>query len=64
MPRLAATMAAAQQAGAVWLDCVKRTGAGAQTQIHFVGDGAAWIIEQAQQRFGEQGRYLLDFYHV
>jgi hypothetical protein len=63
-PRLAATMEEAQQAGAVWLDCVKRAGAGAQTQIHCVGDGAAWIIEQAQQRFGEQGSYLIDFYHV
>jgi hypothetical protein len=63
-PRFAATMAAAPQAGAVWLDCVKRAGAGAQTQIHCVGDGAAWIIEQAQQRFGEQGSYLIDFYHV
>jgi Uncharacterised protein family (UPF0236) len=63
-PRFAATMAEAQQAGAVWLDCVKRAGAGAQTQIHCVGDGAAWIIEQAQQRFGEQGSYLIDFYHV
>lgn len=63
-PRFAATMAAAEEAGAVWLDCVKRAGAGAQTQIHCVGDGAAWIIEQAQQRFGKQGRYLIDFYHV
>ena len=63
-PRFAATMAEAQQAGAVWLDCVKRAGAGTQTQIHCVGDGAAWIIEQAEQRFGEQGSYLIDFYHV
>jgi len=63
-PRFAATMAEAQEAGAVWLDCVKRAGAGTQTQIHCVGDGAAWIIEQAQARFGEQGSYLIDFYHV
>lgn len=63
-PRFAATMTEAQQAGAVWLDCVKRAGAGAQTQIHCVGDAAAWIIEQAAQRFGEQGSYLIDFYHV
>jgi len=63
-PRFAATMAEAEEAGAVWLDCVKRAGAGAQTQIHCVGDGAAWIIEQARQRFGQQGRYLIDFYHV
>lgn len=63
-PRFAASMEAAPQAGAVWLDCVKRAGAGAKTQIHCVGDGAAWIIEQARQRFGGQASYLLDFYHV
>lgn len=63
-PRFAATMEEARQSGAVWLDCVKRAGAGLRTQIHCLGDGAAWIIEQAQQRFGQQGTYLLDFYHV
>jgi hypothetical protein len=63
-PRLAATMQEAQQAGAVWLDCVKRAGAGAKTKIHCVGDAAPWIIEQARQRFGEQASYLIDFYHV
>lgn len=63
-PRLAATMAEAQQAGAVWLDCLKRAGGGSKTKIHCVGDGAPWIIEQARQRFKEQAGYLIDFYHV
>lgn len=63
-PRLAATMEEAQQAGAVWLDCVKRAGGGTKTKIYCVGDGAPWIIEQARQRFKEQGSYLIDFYHV
>src|SRR5207248_4302384 len=63
-PRFAATMAEAEQAGAVWLDCVKRAGAGVETQIHCLGDGAAWLIEQAQQRFGEQASYLVDVYHL
>lgn len=63
-PRLAATMGDAQQAGAVWLDCVKRAGGGIKTAIHCVGDAAPWIIEQARKRFGEQGSYLIDFYHV
>jgi hypothetical protein len=63
-PRLAATMEEAQQAGAVWLDCVNRAGGGTKTKIHCVGDGAPWIIEQARQRFKGQGRYLIDFYHV
>lgn len=63
-PRFAATMEEAHQAGAVWLDCVKRAGAGAKTKIHGVGDAAPWIIEQWRQRFGEQASYLIDFYHV
>ena len=32
--------------------------------MHGVGDGAPWIVDQFQENFGEQGRYLLDFYHV
>jgi hypothetical protein len=63
-PRFAATLGEAQEAGAVWLDCVKRAGGGAKTKIHCVGDGAPWIIEQARQRFQEQADYLIDFYHV
>ena len=53
-PRLAATMREAQEAGAVWLDCVKRAGGGTQTKIHCVGDGAPWIIEQARRGGGAQ----------
>ena len=64
VPRLAATMEGAQLAGAVWLDCVKRAGAGTKTKIHCVGEAAPWILEQARQRFGEQASYLIDFYHV
>jgi hypothetical protein len=63
-PRFAASMQEAQQAGAVWLDCVKRAGAGAKTRIHCVGDAAPWILEQFRQRFGAQATYLIDFYHV
>ena len=63
-PRFAATMEEAQQAGAVWLDCVKRAGAGEKTKIHCVGDAAPWILEQWRQRFKEQASYLIDFYHV
>jgi hypothetical protein len=62
--RVAATMEEAQVAGAVWLDCVKRAGGGQKTKIHCVGDAAPWILEQARLRFGEQGSYLIDFYHV
>ncbi|MBK9572046.1 MAG: hypothetical protein IPO43_04630 [Rhodoferax sp.] len=33
-------------------------------RIHGVGDGAPWIAKQVKQRFGSQGSYLVDFYHV
>ena len=31
---------------------------------HAVGDGAPWIVGQIEQQFGDQGCYLIDFYHV
>lgn len=62
--RYGACLGDAEQAGAVWLDCVIRAGGGAQTLVHCVGDGAPWIAVQAEKRFGEQGEYLCDFYHV
>lgn len=63
-PRYGATMGEVEEAGALLLDCVSRVGATAQTLVHCVGDAAAWIERQVKERFGEQGRYLVDFYHV
>lgn len=62
--RYAATLGAVSAVGERWLDCVARAGAGNKTEIHSLGDGAPWIAEQVSRCFGEQGRYLLDFYHV
>lgn len=62
--RYGACLGNAEQAGEVWLDCVIRAGAGAQTHVHCVGDGALWIAAQSEKRFGEQASYLCDFYHV
>lgn len=44
--------------------CAKRAGFGKGHRAHGVGDGALWIAHQVKQRFGSQGSYLLDFYHV
>lgn len=44
--------------------CAKRAGFGVGHRVHGVGDGAPWIAKQMKQRFGSQGSYLLDFYHV
>jgi hypothetical protein len=44
--------------------CAKRAGLDTQQRVHVVGDGAPWIAQQVKHRFGEQGGYLLDFWHV
>jgi hypothetical protein len=44
--------------------CTKRAGFGKGHRVHGVGDGAPWIASQIKERFGSQGSYLLDFYHV
>lgn len=63
-PRFGSTLGGVEEAGAQWADCVIRSGAGSQTRIHGLGDGARWIAEQAEQRFGTQARYLIDFSHL
>jgi len=44
--------------------CALIAGAGLDTKVHAVGDGAAWVAEQFEAVFGAQATYLLDFYHV
>jgi len=46
------------------LSCAVRAGFGANSRVHAVGDGAPWIVGQIEQQFGDQGHYLIDFYHV
>jgi hypothetical protein len=41
-----------------------RVGVGQLTDVHGLGDGAPWIADPIQQRFGKTGRFLLDFYHL
>ena len=51
-------------AGEQLLACATEAGFGRHTHIHAVGDGAPWIADQVEDRFGAQSSYLLDFYHV
>lgn len=51
-------------AGRRLFDCAVRAGFGADSHVHAVGDGAPWIVGQIEERFGAQGSYLIDFYHV
>ena len=63
--RYAATLLGqVEEVGAQWLDCAARAGAGTQTRLHCLGDGASWIARQVEEQFGAQAQYLLDFYHV
>lgn len=59
-----ATLQAVEVAGAQLLECARRAGAGQQSRIHCVGDGAGWIVRQVEERFAGQANYLIDFYHV
>jgi hypothetical protein len=53
-----------EEAGRRLFACAVRAGFGADSHVHAVGDGAPWIVGQIEERFGEQGSYLIDFYHV
>jgi hypothetical protein len=44
--------------------CARRVGMTAEHRVHAMGDGAPWIANQVKKRFGAQGSYLVDFYHV
>jgi hypothetical protein len=53
-----------EAAGRQLLACAVRAGFGTCSVVHAVGDGAPWIVGQVEAQFGEQARYLIDFYHV
>jgi hypothetical protein len=59
-----ATLGSAGTASWLWRATAQAAGLGDQTRVHGVGDGAPWIVDKFQENFGEQGGYLLDFYHV
>jgi hypothetical protein len=63
-PIFGASLGTVEEAGERLAVCALQAGAGSQTKIHGVGDGAVWIIEQMEAQFGSQGKYLVDFYHL
>lgn len=63
-PIFGATLGNVEEAGERLAVCAWAAGAGRQTKIHGVGDGAVWITEQMEAQFGSQARYLLDFCHL
>ena len=63
-PCYGATLGSVGIAGALWREVAESAGLGADTKVHGVGDGAEWITTQFKEQFGEQGNYLVDFWHV
>jgi hypothetical protein len=63
-PFFGATMGNVDKAGQQLRQCAIRAGAGRQTKLHCVGDGASWITDQVDLQFGTQARYLIDFFHL
>jgi len=63
-PIFAGTMDSVEVAGQQLLSCVTTAGATEKTKVHCVGDGARWIANQVEEKFGSNGTYLIDFYHL
>jgi hypothetical protein len=63
-PIYGATLGTVQVAGWLWKDTARLAGVTAATAVHGLGDGAPWILAKFQSNFGEQGSYLIDFFHV
>ena len=64
VPKAGVTMEGPREAGAILKRLVDALGFGPKTQVHCVGDGAAWISSQIEELFGTQGTFLVDLFHV
>lgn len=58
------TLGTAETAAWAWHEVAIAAGLDKKTQVHGLGDGAPWIVDKFRDNFGQQGSYLLDFYHV
>lgn len=63
-PIFYATMGDVDRAGDLLYRAAIRVGFGPKTKVHGLGDGAKWIEEQMSRVFGNQVKYLVDFYHT
>ena len=59
-----ATLGSVASASWLWRATAQAAGLSERTHVHGVGDGAPWIVTQFTENFGDQGTYLLDFYHA
>jgi hypothetical protein len=63
-PIFGATTGSVDEAGERLWECAIDAGAGRKTKFHCLGDGASWITNQVDLRFGTQAKYLIDFSHL
>jgi hypothetical protein len=63
-PIYGATLGSVEVAGWLWKDTARLAGVSQTTHVHGLGDGAPWILAKFLNNFGEQGAYLIDFFHV
>ena len=59
-----ATLGSLESVSAMWQETARQAGLTDKTYVHGVGDGAPWIVERFNENFQQQGKYLLDFYHI
>lgn len=53
-----------EEAGMKLYECAQKVGLTEKTYVHGLGDGAQWIVEQFEERFGSQTHFLIDFFHT
>lgn len=53
-----------EEAGVKLYECAKRIGFTETTYVHGLGDGAQWIVDQIEEKFGSQAHFLVDFFHM
>ena len=63
-PIYAATTGSVNDAGEKLAEVVKCAGEADKTNIHCLGDGAFWIAEQVEKKFGSKATFTLDFFHA
>lgn len=63
-PVYAATTGSVDDAGEKLAEVVKCAGEGDKTNIHCLGDGAFWIADQVDKKFGSKATFTLDFFHA
>jgi len=62
--RYGATLDDAFGAGLMWHETASLAGLDEVTNVHALGDGAPWILEQCDRQFGRRATFLIDFHHV